>query len=70
MDNQPYFYIVVTEELTIIPFTVDEFTGNPRLLKQLHKDQIETVGQLPKELVIWRSMRMLELGRWRKCLSS
>jgi hypothetical protein len=45
-------YIVVTEELSKIPLTSDEFTGIPSLLRQLNEDQIETVNQLPKELVI------------------
>ena len=29
----------------------NEFTGIPSHLRQLNEDQIETVGQLPKELV-------------------
>ena len=45
-------HIVVTEELSKIPLTSAEFTGIPSLLRQLNEDQIETVGQLPKELVI------------------
>ena len=45
-------YIVVTEELSKIPLTSDNFTGIPNLLRQLNEDQIEIVGQLPKELVI------------------
>ena len=45
-------YIVVTEELSKIHLTSDNFTGIPNLLRQLNEDQIETVGQLPKELVI------------------
>ena len=45
-------YIIVTEELSKISLTADEFTGIPSLLRQLNEDQIETVGQLPKELVI------------------
>lgn len=45
-------YIVVTEELSKIPLTSDEFIGIPNLLRQLNEDQIETVGQLPQELVI------------------
>lgn len=45
-------HIIVTEELSKIPLTAAEFTGIPSLLRQLNQDQIETVGQLPKELVI------------------
>ena len=45
-------YIVVTEELSKIHLTSDNFTGIPNLLRQLNEDQIEIVGQLPKELVI------------------
>lgn len=42
----------MTEALSKIPFTAENFTGSPSLLRQLNEDQIETVGQLPKELVI------------------
>ncbi|MEI2358572.1 DUF4145 domain-containing protein [Mesobacillus zeae] len=45
-------HIVVTEELAKIPLTVGEFNGIPSLLRQLNEDKVETVGQLPKELVI------------------
>ncbi|MBB6453210.1 hypothetical protein HNQ94_001658 [Salirhabdus euzebyi] len=45
-------HIVVTEELSKIPLSAEQFTGIPSLLRQLNNDQIETVGQLPKELVI------------------
>ena len=45
-------HIVVTEELSMVPLTTAEFTGSPSLFKQLKEDQIETVGQLPRELVI------------------
>ena len=45
-----------------IPFTVDEFTGSPSLLKQLKQDQIETVGQLPKELVILAKYENVGIG--------
>jgi hypothetical protein len=41
----------VTEELSNIPLTPSEFTGIPGLIRQLNKDQMEIVGQLPKELV-------------------
>ena len=45
-------YIVVTEELSKILLSSDEFKGIPSLLRQLNHDQIEFVGRLPKELVI------------------
>ncbi|WP_138417245.1 DUF4145 domain-containing protein [Aquibacillus sediminis] len=45
-------HIVVTESLSQIPLTTDQFTGIPSLLRQLNEDQIMTVGQLPYELVI------------------
>lgn len=45
-------YVAVTEELAKIPLTIDEFTGSPSLFRQLNQDQVETVGQLPRELVI------------------
>lgn len=45
-------HIVVTEELSKIPLTASEFSGIPGLLRQLNEDEILTVGQLPKELVI------------------
>jgi hypothetical protein len=45
-------HIIVTEELSKIPLNPTEFSGIPGLLRQLNEDQIETVGQLPRELVI------------------
>lgn len=45
-------YLVVTEELAKLALNEDIFSGFPSLLKQLRKDQMVTVGQLPKELVI------------------
>jgi hypothetical protein len=45
-------HIVVTEKLSKIPLNTSEFNGIPGLLRQLNDDQIETVGQLPRELVI------------------
>ncbi|MFD1849746.1 DUF4145 domain-containing protein [Oceanobacillus bengalensis] len=45
-------YIIVTKELSSIPLTEEHFTSIPNLLRQLHDDQINKVGQLPKELVI------------------
>ena len=55
-------YIVVTEELSKIPLTSDEFTGIPSLLRQLNDDQIEIVGQLPKELVILAKYANVGIG--------
>ena len=55
-------HIVVTEELSKIPFTSDEFAGIPSLLKQLNESQIETVGQLPKELVILAKYKSVGSG--------
>lgn len=45
-------HIVVTEALSRIPLDKNEFDRIPSLLRQLNEDQIETVGQLPRELVI------------------
>lgn len=45
-------YIVVTEELSAIQLKEENFTGIPNLLNQLREDQIERVGQLPKEMLI------------------
>lgn len=45
-------YLIVTEELASVPLSAERFTGFPSLLKQLKEDQIETIGQLPRELVI------------------
>ncbi|RKQ34704.1 DUF4145 domain-containing protein [Oceanobacillus halophilus] len=45
-------YIIVTEELSNVVITSEIFSGIPSLIRQLKADQIETVGQLPKELVI------------------
>lgn len=55
-------YIVVTEELSKIPFTADNFTGSPSLLRQLNEDQIEKVGQLPQELVILAKYENVGIG--------
>ncbi|WP_404430971.1 DUF4145 domain-containing protein [Sutcliffiella horikoshii] len=44
-------FIVVTEELSKISLTTQEFSGIPSLIKQLNQNEIYTVGQLPKELV-------------------
>jgi hypothetical protein len=55
-------HIVVTEELSKVPLTAEEFTGIPSLLRQLNEDQIETVGQLPKELVILAKYENVGVG--------
>ncbi|WP_423410498.1 DUF4145 domain-containing protein [Heyndrickxia sp. MSNUG] len=55
-------HLVVTEELSKVPLTADEFTGIPSLLRQLNEDQIETVGQLPKELVILAKYENVGVG--------
>ena len=55
-------YIVVTEELSKIPLTSDEFTGMPNLLRQLKEDQMGRVGQLPKELVILAKYENVGIG--------
>ncbi|MBT2728598.1 DUF4145 domain-containing protein [Bacillus sp. ISL-75] len=59
-------YIIVTEELSQIPLTAAEFTGIPSLLRQLNEDQIETVGQLPKELVILAKYSNVGIGTVQK----
>jgi len=45
-------YVVVTKELADIELTIDNFHSIPSLIKQLKQDKVNTVGQLPKELVI------------------
>ncbi|MGG3466921.1 DUF4145 domain-containing protein [Neobacillus pocheonensis] len=55
-------HIVVTEELSKVPLTAEEFTGIPSLLRQLNQDQIETIGQLPKELVILAKYENVGIG--------
>ncbi len=55
-------YIIVTEELAKLPLTPEEFAGIPNLLRQLQDDQIETVGQLPKELVILAKYENVGVG--------
>jgi hypothetical protein len=55
-------HIIVTEELSKVPLTSEEFTGIPSLLRQLNEDQIETVGQLPKELVILAKYENVGIG--------
>lgn len=55
-------HIIVTEELKKIALIKEEFTGIPSLLRQLNEDQIETVGQLPKELVILAKYENVGVG--------
>ncbi|MCM3112465.1 DUF4145 domain-containing protein [Lederbergia lenta] len=55
-------HIVVTEGLARIPLTTDEFTGSPSLIRQLNEAQIETVGQLPRELVILAKYENVGIG--------
>ncbi len=55
-------YVIVTEELAKVPLTTDEFTGSPSLFRQLNQDQIETVGQLPRELVILAKYENVGIG--------
>ncbi|MED4452138.1 DUF4145 domain-containing protein [Metabacillus fastidiosus] len=55
-------YIVVTEELSKIHLTTDEFSAIPSLLRQLNEDQIETVDQLPQELVILAKYANVGIG--------
>ncbi|RDW18364.1 transposase [Oceanobacillus arenosus] len=55
-------YLIITEEIAAISLTADLFSGFPSLLKQLHEDQIETVGQLPRELVILAKYDNVGLG--------
>jgi hypothetical protein len=55
-------HIIVTEELSKVPLTSGEFTGIPSLLRQLNEDQVEVVGQLPKELVILAKYENVGVG--------
>ena len=55
-------YIIVTEQLSKVPLTTAEFTGNPSLFRQLNEDQIKTVGQLPRELVILAKYENVGIG--------
>ncbi|WP_040758713.1 DUF4145 domain-containing protein [Sporosarcina newyorkensis] len=43
-------YVIVTDQLANIPLIEEEFDSIPSLFQQLHEDQIERVGQLPKDL--------------------
>ncbi|MDR7000234.1 DUF4145 domain-containing protein [Neobacillus niacini] len=55
-------HIVVTEELSKLALTSNEFTGMPGLLRQLNDDEIATVGQLPQELVILAKYENVGIG--------
>jgi len=55
-------HIVVTEELSRIPLNREAFDRIPSLLRQLNEDQIETVGQLPSELVILAKYENVGIG--------
>lgn len=55
-------HLVVTEELAKVQLNSDEFKGIPSLLRQLNDDQIETVGELPKELVILAKYENVGIG--------
>jgi hypothetical protein len=55
-------HIVITEELSKVMHSSTEFTGIPSLLRQLNEDQIERVGQLPKELVILAKYENVGIG--------
>ncbi|MFC0186734.1 DUF4145 domain-containing protein [Fictibacillus aquaticus] len=55
-------YIVVTEELSDIPLSGEEFIGIPSLIRQLNENGIMTVGQLPKELVILAKYNNVGIG--------
>ena len=55
-------YIIVTEQLSKVPLTTAEFTGSPSLFRQLNEDQIKTVGQLPRELVILAKYENVGIG--------
>ncbi|QHS21463.1 DUF4145 domain-containing protein [Virgibacillus sp. MSP4-1] len=55
-------YIVITDELSQVPLKAENFTGIPNLLRQLKDDQIETVGQLPKEIVILAKYEHVGVG--------
>ncbi|SHG64706.1 DUF4145 domain-containing protein [Ornithinibacillus halophilus] len=55
-------YVIVTEELGETKITADNFAGIPSLIRQLKEDQIQTVGQLPKELVILAKYENVGVG--------
>lgn len=55
-------YIILTENLSSIELKEENFSGIPNLLRQLQEDQIEKVGQLPKELVILAKYDRVGIG--------
>lgn len=55
-------FVVVTEELAKVPITPENFPGSPSLIRQLKEYQIETVGQLPSELVILAKYENVGIG--------
>ena len=55
-------HLVVTEELAKVPLISAEFSGIPGLVRQLNEDQIDTVGQLPQELVILAKYENVGIG--------
>ena len=55
-------HIDVTDELSKIPLNTDEFTGITNLLRQLNENCIESVEQLPKELVILAKYENVGIG--------
>ncbi|WP_087972049.1 DUF4145 domain-containing protein [Oceanobacillus rekensis] len=55
-------YLIVTEEIASTPLNAELFTGFPSLLRQLKEDQIETVGQLPRELMILAKYENVGVG--------
>lgn len=55
-------FVIVTEELANTPITSENFSGIPSLIRQLKEDQIETIGQLPSELVILAKYENVGIG--------
>ncbi|MFC7371955.1 DUF4145 domain-containing protein [Fictibacillus iocasae] len=55
-------YMIVTEKLSNIPLSGEEFVGIPSLIRQLNENGIHTVGQLPKELVILAKYTNVGIG--------
>ncbi|AOM83588.1 DUF4145 domain-containing protein [Salisediminibacterium beveridgei] len=45
-------YLIMTKQLAELPLNGETFKGIPNFLKQLNEDGIDTVGQLPQELLI------------------
>ncbi|WP_085993250.1 DUF4145 domain-containing protein [Oceanobacillus senegalensis] len=55
-------YVILTEDLSKVQLISENFSGIPSLVRQLHEDQIKTVGQLPKELVILAKYENVGIG--------